>query len=163
MTPTNRLSKRGLDHLVQVEGLRLIAYRDVAGYWTIGVGHLLTDGELESGLLRVGDAFIDWRVRGLTHDQALQLLDQDADWAERAVHQLVTVPLTSPQFDALVSFVFNVGPGAFARSTLRRQLNAGDYASVPGQLARWTFAGGRQVRGLVRRRAAEAALWREAA
>lgn len=167
------LSPEGLRHLVELEGLRLLAYRDVAGYWTIGVGHLLTDEELTTGhlvLTTPPETTVDWR-KGLTEDQVYRLLDQDADWAEAAVRKLVTVPLTQHQFDALVSFVFNVGPGSpdpskpggFYRSTLRRLLNAGDYASVPEQMARWRKAGGKVVQGLVNRRAAEAALWRKAA
>lgn len=163
------LSPAGLDALVRLEGLKLEAYQDVAGYWTIGVGHLLTHEELETGhlvLTTPPEEVVAWHG-GLTERQAYRLLDQDADWAEAAVRKLVTVPLQQHQFDALVSFVFNVGPGSpnpskpggFYRSTLRRRLNEGDYAAVPEQMARWVNAGGKRVRGLVVRRQAEIFLW----
>lgn len=157
-----QLSSRGLNHLARLEGVRLKAYKDVAGYWTIGVGHLLTPRELETGAIEIAGETYAWRD-GLTEELVYRLLDQDADWAERAVTNAVTVPLGQHQFDALVSFVFNVGPGAFRRSTLLRRLNAGDYAAVPGQLALWVNAGGRRIRGLVNRRQAEIFLWEGAA
>ena len=74
---------------------------------------------------------------------------------EADVKRLVDVPLTQYQFDALVSFVFNLGSGAFGGSTLLKKLNAGDYSAVPAQLMRWNKAGGRVLRGLTRRRQAE--------
>jgi lysozyme len=170
---TQTISRRGLDHLVELEALRLMMYRDQGGYPTIGVGHLLTEEELRTGQLRIGEEVVAWRERGLTEDQAMRLLDQDLDWAEAAVRKLVTVPLTQHQFDALVSFVFNVGPGSpdpskpggFYRSTLRRLLNAGDYAAVPGQMRRWVYTGQPPIRsrGLANRREGEIALWRDAA
>jgi lysozyme len=162
MTPT-ALSSRGRAHLIEFEGLRLLVYRDVAGLWTIGVGHLLTAEELRTGTLRIGDEVVPWRQRGLTEDQAYRLLDQDLAWAVRAVRELVRVPLTPGQFDALVSFTFNVGPDALRTSTLLRRLNAGDYAAVPAQLRRWRFAKGREIDGLKNRREGEIALWRDAA
>jgi hypothetical protein len=76
------------------------------------------------------------------------------------VDRLVTVPLSQNQFDALVSFTFNVGEGALAKSTLLKKLNAGKYSEVPAELMKWTKGGGRELPGLVRRRRAECALWR---
>ena len=96
----------------------------------------------------------------LTKKQALDRFDKDLKKFEAGVSESVTVPLTQNQFDALVSFVFNVGLGAFQKSTLLRKLNAGDYAAVPGELMKWTKAGGKELPGLVRRRRAEAGLWR---
>jgi lysozyme len=89
------------------------------------------------------------------------LLDADLAGAERAVTDLVHVPLSDNQFAALTDFVFNEGPGAFAGSTMLKKLNEGGYALVPACLKSWVFVDGRVVAGLVRRRAAEAALWSE--
>ncbi len=72
----------------------------------------------------------------------------------------MTVPLTQNQFDALTSFTYNTGEGAFSRSTLLKQLNAGNYNAVPGEMGKWVYGGGRRLQGLVNRRAAEAATWR---
>jgi lysozyme len=80
--------------------------------------------------------------------------------AEQAVCRLVKVPLTDGQFDALVSFTFNLGSGALQRSTLRRKVNREEHEEVPREFLRWVWAGGRKLKGLVRRRAAEADLYR---
>lgn len=85
----------------------------------------------------------------------IELLRIDAQIAERAVLRLITVPLTDGQFDALVSFTYNLGSGALQRSTLRRVINRHHHNEVPNQLMRWVWAGGRKLRGLARRRAAE--------
>ncbi len=84
-------------------------------------------------------------------------------FAEDAVTDLVKVPLSDNQFSALVAFVFNIGVGHFAKSTLLRELNAGQYDSVPGQLALWNHINGVVNVGLTRRRAAEIALWKKGA
>lgn len=157
MTPIT-ISPKGLEHLVLAEGNVLRMYRDVAGYPTIGVGHLLTPQELASGLIRIGVDDVPWQD-GISHAQSLALLSQDVEWAERAVTRMVQVPLNQHQFDALVSFVFNVGPTKFRTSTLLKRLNAGAYDEVPDQMARWVFAGGKRVRGLVNRRQSEMWLW----
>ncbi len=138
------ISLAGLAHLKQFEGLRLQPYKDVAGLWTIGYGHLLKPGEW-------------WD--SITEEFATRLLADDVGKAEDTVNSLVKVPLSQPQFDALVSFVYNVGPGAFRRSTLLRLLNAGDYAGAAAQLPLWRKAGGKIVQGLVNRRAQEVAMF----
>lgn len=143
-----RISDEGLAHLRKWEGLRLEAYRDTGGVWTIGYGH--TGPDVVPG-------------RTITEVEAETLLCTDILEAERAVTNLVRVPLTDNQFAALVSFVFNVGPGAFAKSTLLRKLNAGDYDAVPSELARWNKDNGRTVKGLANRRAAEIGLWAKGA
>jgi lysozyme len=127
----------------QWEGLRLDAYRDVGGVWTIGYGH-------------TGDVGAGQRI---TEAEAGRLLRADLARFEAAVDRLVVVALSDNQFGALVSFAFNVGEGAFARSTLLRRLNAGEHEAVPAELAKWNRAGGRVVAGLANRRAAEAGLW----
>lgn len=138
-----QISKAGLDLIKQFEGLYLKAYRCPAGVPTIGYGH--TAG------VAMGQT--------ITQQQADDYLRRDVRQFERAVARLVTVPLTQGQFDALVSFAFNLGEGALAQSTLLRLLNAGDHAGAADQFDRWNKAGGRVLPGLVRRRAAERALF----
>ena len=79
--------------------------------------------------------------------------------AERAVLRLISVPLTQGQFDALVSFTFNLGAGALQRSTLRRKVNREEHADVPAEFSKWVWAGGRKMNGLIKRRKAEAELY----
>ena len=138
-----QISKAGLDLIKQFEGLYLQAYRCPAGVPTIGYGH--TAG------VAMGQT--------ITQQQADDYLRRDVRQFERAVERQVSVPLTQGQFDALVSFAFNLGEGALAQSTLLRLLNAGDYAGAAAQFDRWNKAGGRVLPGLVRRRAAERALF----
>jgi lysozyme len=137
------LSEDGAAFIASWEGFRALAYQDVVGVWTIGYGH--TAG------VRPGQT--------VTRAEALKLLMQDASIAEAAVRSGVAVRLNQHQFDALVSFVFNVGTGAFQGSTLRAVLNAGRYGAVPGELMRWVNAGSHPVQGLVNRRRAEADLF----
>jgi lysozyme len=138
-----RISEAGIKLITLFEGLRLIAYDDGVGVWTIGYGH--TQG------VQPGDA--------ITEDEAENLLQDDLDDFERCVNHAVSVPLNQHQFDALVSFSFNVGCGALRRSTLLRKLNTGDYAGAADQLLRWNRGGGRVLRGLTRRREAERSLF----
>lgn len=135
--------------LKQWEGLRLTAYQDEAGVWTIGHGHTAT-------------AAPGMRI---TADEAEMLFRGDLEWARRAVSDLIAVPLTDNQYGALVSFTFNLGRDALKRSTLRRKLNRGDYAAIPSELAKWNKLRDarmnklRKSNGLTNRRAAEAGLW----
>lgn len=151
------VTTRGRDAIIAHEGFERFAYRDAKGLLTIGVGHLLTDDELASEVVRIGDRRVRWKD-GLSRDDVAELLDQDLDIAERAVERLAP-GLADNQFDALVSFVFNVGIDAFQKSTLLRCIREGRLSAVPEQMKRWNRAGGRVVGGLVRRREAEAALW----
>lgn len=125
----------------------LHAYEDSAGVWTIGHGHIRG---VRPGMV-------------CTEEQAERWLLEDLAPAEWAVHDLVSVPLTQPQFDALVSFAFNVGIAAFEKSTLLRVLNDGRYDLVPEQMMRWvhvTIGGVKQrLPGLVNRRTYEIELW----
>lgn len=115
-------SKEGLEKLGKREGRRKKAYLDTKGIPTIGIGH--TGPEVYMGLVwtdqQIDDAFAD-----------------DIKWAEDAVNKYVKVALTQNQFDALVSFTFNVGKTAFIRSTLVKMLNAGDYEGAAKQFDRW--------------------------
>ena len=138
------ITQAGIDLIKQFEGFSPTVYICPAGYPTIGYGHVVKTQEREQ--------FAD----GITTEQAETLLRQDVQTAERAVLRLITVPLTDGQFDALVSFTFNLGAGALQRSTLRRRVNRGDHAAVPAEFRKWVWAGGRKLQGLVRRREAEA-------
>jgi lysozyme len=127
----------------QFEGLRLEAYQDTGGVWTIGFGH--TKG------VKKGDK--------CTKEDAEAYLREDMAEAVKAVNDLVKVGITQQQFDALCDFVFNLGVNAFRNSTLLRLLNTGDYKSAYNQFARWKYDNGRVIEGLVRRRKAEADLF----
>jgi lysozyme len=116
-----------------------------AGYPTVGYGHLIMDGEDFS--------------KGLSQLEAEQLLAFDLKSDEATVLRLIEVPLTQGQFDALVSFTYNLGGGALQRSTLRRKINRGEHGDVPEELMRWVWAGGRQLKGLIRRRQAEGVMY----
>jgi len=153
-----QMSENGLELLKQWEGFELKVYKDSAGLLTIGVGHLLTKSELSSGKIVINGVTVKY-ANGLTEQQALDLLSQDVQPAENTVNTNVKVPLTQNQFDALVSFTFNVGGGAFKGSTLLKVLNQKQYTEVPAQLLRWTRAGGKVVQGLLNRRQNEIKLW----
>lgn len=141
------LSAAGLTLLKQSEGLCTHTYLDVNGVPTIGYGHRLLPSE----------SF----PYGITEAQATQMLCNDVRGAEQAVLHLVKVPLHQGQFDALVDFVFNMGQGRLATSTLLRELNAGRYQDAARQLLRWDRAGTRVNAGLQTRRQAELALWNQ--
>lgn len=138
-----RVSEEALALIKRWEGLKLQAYKCVADVWTIGYGHTAT--------ARPGQV--------ISETQATRLLMEDLARFEATIERLVRVPLSDGQFGALVSWCFNVGEGAAARSSLIRKLNAGEYDAVPGELARWNKVDGKVVAGLSNRRAAEAGLW----
>jgi lysozyme len=153
-----QMSQHGLELLEQWEGFKTTVYKDSAGLPTIGVGHLLTKSELSSGKITIDGVPVSYE-NGLTEQQVTDLLAQDVQPAAAAVNNNVKVDLDQNQFDALVSFTFNVGVGAFTGSTLLKLLNQGQYDQVPDQLLRWTRAGGQVVQGLVNRRNNEIKLW----
>jgi lysozyme len=127
----------------QFEGCYLQAYRDSAGIPTIGVGH--TRG------VKMGDR--------CSQQQADIWLSQDLEDAEAAVAMLVRAPLTQEQFDALVSFTFNLGERRLAESTMLILINKGSMKAAAEQFDRWVYAGKEKLPGLVKRRAAEKALF----
>lgn len=134
------ISEDGLDIIRDSEGLSYTAYTCPAGKLTIGYGHTGKDVTPDM----VIDIF-----------EANALLRKDVAWAEAAVERLVEVPLTQGQFDALVSFTFNVGSGAFGKSSMRRVLNGGDYEAAANWFPRWVHSGGKVLPGLVTRRERE--------
>jgi len=142
-----QVSPRFLSLIEQFEGFRAQAYRDAGGVWTIGYGHVITASETEL------------QGETLTRDQAEAILLRDVQHAADIVNAYVTVPIRQEQFDALVDFVFNVGAGAFERSTLLRELNAGKCCAVPDQLRKWNRVNGHVVDGLTARREAEVSLF----
>jgi lysozyme len=127
-----------------MEGMRYVGYLDPVGIPTVCAGH--TGPEVRAGM-RVSPA------------ECVALLNKDMQTAGRDVARCVRVPVTREQFDALTSFTFNVGGGAMCRSTLVRKLNAGDCTGAAAEFSRWTRAGGKELPGLVRRRAAERAMF----
>ena len=127
----------------QSEGLRLTAYQDSVGVWTIGYGH--TNG-VHAGMT-------------CTQEQADQWLQEDVQGAVYVVNSVVTAPLNQNQFDALVDFVFNLGSGNFQSSTLLKLLNQGDYQGASNEFPKWNHAGGVVVNGLTTRRLAEQKLF----
>lgn len=140
-------SEAGITLIAKFEGFMPTPYVCAGGHLTIGYGHVIKPHET-----------FDTPVTKL---EARALLMADVAFAERAVLRYIHMPLSQGQFDALVSFTFNLGAGALQRSTLRRVINRGDYSSAPRQLLRWVFAGGRKLRGLVKRREAEIVLWND--
>jgi lysozyme len=138
-TLNDRISQEGLDLIKRWEGCRTNAYKCPANVWTIGYGHTKT---AKPGMM-------------ISHSKADDLLLEDLKVFESAVRRLVTVPLNQNQFDALVSFVFNVGEGAFEGSTLLRLLNSGNYKAASAQFGKWVYAGKQVLPGLVARREAE--------
>lgn len=134
------ISQEGLDFIQDVEGCKLYSYLDTGGVWTIGVGH--TGPDVTKG-------------QTCTLEQAMKWLEEDCEEAMAAINALVKVPLTQHQFDALTSFVFNVGTGAFAKSTLLRKLNLKDYEGASGQFHRWNKDNGKEILGLTKRRLLE--------
>ncbi len=152
------VGQRGKNLFKEWEGLVTHEYLDSGGAPTIGIGHLLTRSERTSGKIIMGGQALDYR-NGLTEQQCWDLLDVDLAGSEAVVNEMVKVSLNQNQFDALVSFVFNVGDGAFRSSTLLRLLNQGQYDQVASQLQRWVMDNGHVVQGLVNRRNKEIALW----
>ena len=140
-----KISQKGTAFICEFEGLKKEAYQDVVGIWTIGYGH--TGPEVKKGMV-------------ITESAAVDILKKDLEKFEKDISRLVKVPLTQNQFDALMSFVYNVGAGNLQSSTLLKLLNQGNYEAVPAQMLRWNKAGGKEVAGLTRRRAAEGQLWK---
>lgn len=144
MEDRKKLSDRGLGLITEFEGRKLKAYRDAVGILTIGFGH--TGADVHTGQI-------------ITHERATELLRLDVSRFEAVVNDAVNVPLAQGQFDALCCLTYNIGAGAFGKSTLLRLVNAGDFAGAALQFDRWNKAGAKVLAGLTRRRAAERGLF----
>lgn len=139
-----KTSDKGIEFIIKEEGERLHAYRCGAGVWTIGVGH-------------TGGVTPDMKI---TKAQSREFLKKDVERFEKAVNETIKHPLLQHQFDALVSFAFNVGAPAFKGSTLAKKINANaPWSEIREQFLRWNKAGGRVLAGLTSRRKREAKLY----
>mgnify|MGYP003136499909 FL=1 len=133
----------GLALIKKFEGCELKAYQCSAGVWTIGYGHTK---DVVEGM-------------EITQEEAEQMLVDELHEYESYINKYVTVALSQNQFDALVSWVYNLGPANLSASTMLKVLNSGEYEDVPAQMKRWNKAGGKVLEGLIRRREAEACLF----
>lgn len=127
---TMKTSANGLAFVAKEEGNILKAYQDVKGVWTIGVGHTSAAGEPKV-----------YKGLTITKEQSLDILSRDIEKVEKQVLSVVKVPLTQNQFDALVSLVFNIGPGGFGNSTTLKKLNAKDYKGAADAMLMWQNSG----------------------
>ena len=139
-----KTSANGIAHIKEFEGFRGRRYLCPANKPTIGYGHVIVDSERATL----------WGA-DLTEEQATKLLMKDLVRFEDAVLAMVAVPLTQGQFDALVSFAYNLGEAKLRSSTLLKLLNAGDYDGARKQINRWVYSNGKKLEGLIRRRARE--------
>ena len=136
------------DFIKAWEGLRLDCYIDAAGKPTVGWGHLLEPHEPHP--------------QNLTLEQACQYFDRDLEEHAQAVDDMVEVDIAQHEFDALVSFAFNLGPDALRRSTLLRKVNERRFDDAAHEFERWVYAGQKKLVGLVKRRKAECAVFTDA-
>lgn len=140
------ISEQGIALIKKHEGFSPRAYLCPAGKVTIGYGHVVLPHE-------------NFPILGIDEVFAGALLRKDVTKAEEAIDRLVDSAINQNQFDALVSFIYNVGESAFEHSTLLRLLNDGQYIKASQQFMRWVYANGKKLDGLVKRRSAEAALF----
>lgn len=144
-----QINQATVDLVKRFEGLRLTAYRDSVGVWTIGYGTTAAAGvgiRPEAGMR-------------ITEDEAETYLRRGLEKFAAQIEGGITAPVNENQFGAMLSLAYNIGPNAFLESTLLRKFNAGDVAGAAFEFARWNKAGGKVLEGLVRRRTAERALF----
>jgi len=134
------ITREGLNLIKSFEGFSPTVYLCSAGVPTIGYGHAIKRGE---------------SFTSITEEDAENMLAKDVEEAEKGILRLISVPLSDAQFNALVSFAFNLGAGALQRSALRLKLNRGEYVDASDEFIKWVRAGGKVIKGLVRRREAE--------
>ncbi len=138
-----KASKNAIDIIKKYEGCRLESYKCPAGVWTIGYGHT---GNVNGKSITMGMT--------ITELMAETLLTIDLQRFEYAINKL-NLDLKQNQFDALISFVFNIGIGAFEKSTMLKLLNVGNYDGAANQFDCWIYANGKKLAGLIKRRADE--------
>ncbi len=143
-----KTSQVGIELISSFEDTKLQAYDDGVGVWTIGIGTTIYPN---GNKVKKGDK--------CTLEQAKEYFAHDLKRFEASINNLVKVPLSQNQFDALVSLTYNIGQTAFGNSTLLKKLNAKDYQGAADQFLRWNKGGGKVMKGLVRRREAERALF----
>ncbi|WP_332604837.1 lysozyme [Acinetobacter sp. ESBL14] len=150
LAPKNGMntSQVGINLITSFEDLRLDAYDDGVRVWTIGFGTTIYPSGVK---VKKGDV--------CAKSQAVSFFQHDLRRFETAVNQAVKVVINQNQFDALVSLTYNIGEAAFKGSTLVKQLNAGNYKVAADQFLQWNKGGGKVLKGLVRRRAAEQELF----
>ena len=136
------ISEEGMNLIKNFEGLRLEAYKCSAGKWTIGYGH--TGMDIKKGMI-------------ITKEQAEKYFMQDILIHSNNVSKLVKISLTQKEFDALVSFEYNIGYGNFSKSTMLKLLNSGNKQDAIKEFDKWIYAGGKEINGLKIRRAKEKA------
>lgn len=143
-----KISDNGINHIVEYEGLRLVAYKDGGGVWTIGLGTTFINGKpVRKGMT-------------CTKEQAYKYFREHLEEiVYPTIEDYVKVPLNQNQFDALCSFIYNLGHGAFIKSTLLKKLNSKDYVGASLEFGRWVKDNGRVIDQLVRRRKAESDLF----
>jgi len=141
------VTQKGVELIKHFESFSSVIYICPAGYRTIGYGHVVKESE------------IDRFKKPISEYEALKILEADILSSCRSVLRLINVPLTDGQFDALVSFTFNLGGGALQRSTLRRKINRYEHEEAADEFLKWVWANGKKLGGLIRRRAAERSLY----
>ncbi|MFW0776978.1 MAG: lysozyme [Rickettsiales bacterium] len=141
-----KTSALGINLIKEFEGFSATRYLCPGGKLTIGYGHVIREDERDT-------------LHNITKLEAESLLTNDVCVAEDAICRLVNVSINQNQYDALVSFIYNVGVGAFARSTLLRHINNGEFEKAAEQFQRWIYSSGKKLSGLIRRREAEAELF----
>lgn len=153
-----RISPEGILEIQTFEALELKPYRDNAGFLTIGYGHKITFLEKLKGTILINGVKTPW-LHGITLEEAINLFKQDLIPTQVSINQMVKVPLTQPQFDALTSFTFNVGGGALEKSSLLMHLNLRKYSLIPSHMKLFINSNGQRNQGLVNRRDKEIAMW----
>jgi lysozyme len=151
-----KVSQKCIDNIKRDEGVRSRPYQCPALLWTIGVGHVIDPNHAKVPMANRKQLPIPsgWD-RVLSNEEIDEILRKDLARFEQGVSRLITAPLTQGQFDALVSFSFNVGLGNLQNSTLRMKVNRQEYEAAAEQFLVWTKAGGKVLAGLVKRRTHE--------
>jgi lysozyme len=151
-----KVSQKCIEQIKKDEGVRSKPYQCPALLWTVGVGHVIDPTHARVPMANRKELPIPpgWD-RVLSAEEIDDILRKDLARFESGVLRLIKVPMTQGQFDALVSFSFNVGLGNLQNSTLRMKLNRGDYEGAAEQFLVWTKAGGKVLKGLVIRRTHE--------
>jgi lysozyme len=156
----NRLSPEGIAFLVDYEKAIPKAYKDSAGKWTIGIGHLITEEEQDSGLVEIaGYDHVKWRKTELNNAQMDALFRQDIAPRERWLSDSLFPQPKQHEFDAMFCLMYNIGMAGFARSSVRRLFNAGRLPEAGDAFLLWNKAGGKVSAGLKKRRQQERAMF----